>query len=364
MREELTFEEKMKRAELAIAALDKQFGAGTVMSGDAEIKKVEVVPSGNFGLDLALGVGGLPRGRISEVYGPEGLGKSLLAQTLVAEAQAMGGLAAYIDVEHALDPYWARKVGVKWNELQISQPDYGEQALSILETLVGSHAYDVIIVDSVAAMTPRAEIEGEIGDQFVGLQARMMGQAMRKINPKIEKSGTHVMFINQVRDKIGPMVMGGTTTPGGRALKFFASIRIELRQVQRITNQTTGEILGNRVKATILKNKVAPPFKYLEYDVMHGEGFNNEGIILDMAAKYGLVVKSGAFYSKVEDGKKAEKPFGQGLAKASQYLRDNVDYTNELKSQIMDEYTLRQGYFTVPESEIEIDDEEELDTDG
>lgn len=359
MAEELTHAEKMKRAELAIAALSKEYGEGIVFTGDSDVVEVDVISTGNFGLDLALGVGGLPRGRITEIYGPEGLGKSLLAQTLVAECQEQGGLAAYIDAEHALDPYWARRLGVKWDELFLSQPNSGEETLTVLDKLVSSGAFDLVVVDSVAAMTPRAEIEGEIGDQYVGLQARMMGQGMRIINPKISESKTAVVFINQVRDKIGPMVNGGTTTPGGRALKFFASVRIELRQIQRITNQGTGEILGNRVKATILKNKVAPPFKFLEYDIIHGEGFNNEGIILDMAVKYGLVYKSGAFYSKIEDGKKAEKTFGQGLAKASQYLRDNPDYRKQLMDRIKEEYKLRQGYFTVPEAEIE-----EVDEDG
>src|SRR3989338_4616373 len=317
-------EEKKENIDELLSTLQGKFGEGAIMKlGDAKKVDVDVVPTGSFSLDLALGVGGLPRGRIVEIYGPESSGKTTLALNVVAQAQKKGGKAAFIDAEHAMDPDYAAKLGVKIKELLISQPDSGEEALNILESLVKSNMIDVIVVDSVAALTPKAEIEGEMGAQFIGLQARMMSQALRKITALAAKSNTMIIFINQLRDKIGVMWGSPETTPGGRALKFYSSVRIDVRRIAQVKK---GEaIVGNRVKAKVAKNKVAAPFKEAEFDIMFGEGISYEGDVLNAALKHGAVTKSGATYSF--DGQK----LGVGFDKIVEILKEDKKLLTELK---------------------------------
>ncbi|KKR89182.1 MAG: Protein RecA [Candidatus Wolfebacteria bacterium GW2011_GWA2_42_10] len=327
MTKQKTAEEKQDLEKL-LESLQEKFGEGAVMKlGDVKKVDVAVVPTGSFSLDLALGVGGFPRGRIIEIFGPESSGKTTLALHAVAEAQKQGGKAAFIDAEHALDPEYAKKLGVKINDLIISQPDSGEEALNILESLVRSGIIDVIVVDSVAALTPKIEIEGEMGAQFIGLQARMMSQALRKLTAISSKSNTLIIFINQLRDKIGMMGYGEpTTTPGGRALKFYASVRIDIRRIAQIKKGE--EVVGNRVKAKVAKNKVAPPFKIAEFDIMYGEGISYAADILNVALKQGTVGKSGNTYSF--EGEK----LGVGMDAATQKLKEDKNLLNKIKKTI------------------------------
>ncbi len=320
--------EKEKALELAISQIEKRFGKGSVMKlGEGmSMQPVEAIPTGSLALDLALGVGGIPRGRVTEVFGPESSGKSTLGQHIIAETQRRGGTAAYIDVEHALDPTYAANCGVKVEDLLISQPDTGEQALEITEALVRSGAVDVIVVDSVAALVPRAEIEGEMGDAHVGLQARLMSQALRKLTSAIGRSGTAVIFINQLREKVGIVFGNPEVTPGGRALKFYASVRIDLRRTESIKqgNVTT----GSRVKAKIVKNKVAPPFRTAEFDIMFDQGISKEGNLVDLGLETGLLKKAGAFFSY------GDIRLGQGRESAKQYLSDHGELAQELEERI------------------------------
>ena len=320
--------EREKALELAIGQIEKRFGKGSVMKlGEvAATLAVEVIPSGSLALDIALGVGGIPRGRVTEIFGPEASGKTTLAQHIIAEAQKRGGVAAYIDVEHALDPSYARNCGVNVDELYISQPDTGEQALEITEALVRSGAVDVIAIDSVAALVPRAEIEGEMGDAHVGLQARLMSQALRKLAAAIGKSGTAVVFINQLREKVGIIFGNPEVTPGGRALKFYSSVRIDLRRIEVI--KQGNEVVGNRVRAKVVKNKVAAPFKSAEFDIMFDHGISKEGNLIDLGVELGLVSKTGAFFSY------GDTRLGQGRESAKKYLRDNPELSQELERKI------------------------------
>ena len=316
--------EEDKNLDELLLTLQEKFGEGAIMKlGDAKKVNVDVIPTGSFSLDLALGVRGLPRGRIVEIYGPESSGKTTLALNVVAQAQKKGGKAAFIDAEHAMDPEYAAKLGVKIKELLISQPDNGEEALNILESLVKSNMIDVVVVDSVAALTPKAEIEGEMGAQFIGLQARMMSQALRKLTAITAKSNTLIIFINQLREKIGVMWGSPETTPGGRALKFYCSVRIDVRRIAQVKK---GEIIvGNRVKAKVAKNKVAPPFREAEFDIMFGEGISYEGDVLNAAIKHGAVIKSGATYSL--DGQK----LGVGFDKVVEILKEDKKLLGEIK---------------------------------
>ncbi len=321
--------EKTKDLEELLETLRDKFGEGAIMRlGDVKKVDVQVVPTGSFSLDLALGVGGFPRGRIVEVFGPEMSGKSTLALHAISEVQKQGGKAAYIDAEHALDPDYAQKLGVKINDLLISQPDSGEEALNILENLVRSGIIDLIVVDSVAALTPRAEIEGEMGAQFIGLQARMMSQALRKLTAITAKNNVLIIFINQLREKIGMMGYGEpTTTPGGRALKFYASVRIDLRRIAQIKKGE--EVVGNRTKAKVAKNKVAPPFKIAEFDIMYGQGISYEGDVLNVAIKFGVVKKAGNTY-----GFEGQK-LGVGLEAAKEKLKEDKKLLEEIKKQTL-----------------------------
>lgn len=321
-----------KALDLAIASLEKDFGKNAVFYGDALPEEVEVIPTGNFGLDLALQVGGFPKGRIVHVYGGEGLGKSLLALSTVAECQMAGGLVAYIDAECDVDPDWATYNGVNLKELVFAQPESGEEALEILDTLVRTGCFDLIVVDSVAALTPKAELEGTMTDQQMGLQARMMAKGLRKTRNAISENNVCVFFINQVREKIGPV--GGTVAPGGRALKFYSSVQIELKKIKSLTDSRTGESTGSTIKALIQKNKVGRPMKSLEYDVLHGLGFNNFGFILQKAVEFKLLEKRGAYYYRQGE----EKFFAQGEKSACEYLASDLDFTRELKEQIKKNY--------------------------
>lgn len=318
-------QDKVKALESAIAQIEKQYGKGSVMKlGDtASRMSVETVPTGSLSLDIALGVGGIPKGRIIEVYGPESSGKTTVALHMVAEVQKRGGIAGFIDAEHALDPAYARNIGVDIDELYISQPDCGEQALEITETMVRSGAVDIVIVDSVAALVPKAEIDGDMGDSHVGLQARLMSQALRKLTGVINKSNCIVIFINQLREKVGVMFGSPETTTGGRALKFYSSVRLDVRRIE--TLKQGGEMIGNHVRVKVVKNKVAPPFQEAEFDIMFGKGISREGDVLDLAAKYDIVVKSGAWYSY-----KGEK-IGQGRENTKSYLRDNPAVFEEVE---------------------------------
>ncbi|MCR5215137.1 MAG: recombinase RecA [Eubacterium sp.] len=325
-------EDKLKALDAAIAQIEKQFGKGSVMKLGDNVKNmnIEAVPTGSLSLDIALGIGGMPRGRIIEIYGPESSGKTTVALHVVAEIQKRGGIAGFIDAEHALDPTYAKNIGVDIDNLYISQPDSGEQALEITETMVRSGAVDVLIIDSVAALVPKAEIDGDMGDSHVGLQARLMSQALRKLTAVISKTNCVVIFINQLREKVGVMFGNPETTTGGRALKFYSSVRMEVRRVETI--KTGGEGVGNRTKVTIVKNKVAPPFKKAEFDIMFGEGISREGDILDLASACDVVAKSGAWYAYL-----GEK-IGQGRENAKNYLKENPDVMAEIEQKVRDIY--------------------------
>jgi recombination protein RecA len=321
-------EDKMRALDAALANIEKQFGKGTVMKlGDsAASMNVEAIPTGSLSLDLALGIGGVPKGRIIEVYGPESSGKTTVALHIVAEVQKNGGIAGFIDAEHALDPVYAGNIGVDINNLYISQPDNGEQALEITETMVRSGAVDVIIVDSVAALVPKAEIDGEMGDSHVGLQARLMSQALRKLTAVISRSNCVVIFINQLREKVGVMFGNPETTTGGRALKFYSSVRLDVRRIE--TLKQNGEVIGNRTRVKIVKNKVAPPFREAEFDIMFGKGISKVGDILDLAVKMDIINKSGAWFSY--NGEK----IGQGRENTKVYLEDNPELTKEIEIKV------------------------------
>ena len=320
--------EKMKALDAVLLQIEKQYGKGSIMrlGEQAGQTEIEVIPSGCLTLDLALGIGGFPRGRIIEIYGPESSGKTTVALHAIAEAQKMGGVAAFIDAEHALDPVYAKKLGVNLDELYVSQPDTGEQALDITDALVRSSAVDIIVIDSVAALTPKAEIEGDMGDSHVGLQARLMSQALRKLTAIVNKSKTCVIFINQLREKVGIMFGNPETTPGGKALKFYASIRLDIRKMD--TLKDADGAMGNRTKAKVVKNKLAPPFRQAEFDIVFGEGISQEGCIIDMGVQFDIIGKSGAFYSY--NGAK----IAQGREKLRLFLKDNPEVMAEIEGKI------------------------------
>jgi recombination protein RecA len=322
--------EKEKALEMAVSQIERQFGKGAIMRmGDsAAAVRVPAIPTGSLGLDLALGVGGVPRGRVVEIFGPESGGKTTLAFHIIAEAQKTGGKAAFIDAEHAMDPMYARRIGVNVDELLLSQPDHGEQALEIAELLIRSGALDVLVVDSVAALTPRAEIEGEMGDSHVGLQARLMSQALRKLAGTINKTQTTAIFINQLREKVGVMFGNPEVTPGGRALKFYASVRLDIRRIE--TLKEGDEAVGNRVRVRVVKNKVAPPFRQAEFDIMYGTGISWEGDVLDLAVENKVVQKSGAWFSW------GDQRLGQGRENVKQFLRANPDIAMTIKTQVIE----------------------------
>ena len=326
--------DKMKALDLAMRQIEKDFGKGSIMKlGEASSKmNIEVIPTGALSLDIALGVGGIPRGRVIEIYGPESSGKTTVALHMIAEAQKLGGYAAFIDAEHALDPEYARRLGVDVDNLLISQPDNGEQALEIADALVRSGAIDIIVIDSVAALVPRAEIEGEMGDTFVGLQARLMSQALRKLTAAISKSNCIVIFINQLREKVGVMFGNPETTTGGRALKFYSSIRLDVRRIEAL--KQGGEMVGNRTRIKVVKNKVAPPFREAEFDIMFGKGISKEGDVLDLAASVGIVQKSGAWFAYGGD------KIGQGRENAKAYLREHPEIMDEIEHKVRVAYGL------------------------
>jgi len=334
--------ERDKALEMALAGIEKQFGKGSVMKmGEKGSMAVDTVPTGALALDLALGVGGLPRGRVVEIYGPESSGKSTLAMHVVAEAQRNGGICAYVDAEHAMDPVYAKAIGVDIDELLISQPDTGEQALEIADMLVRSGALDVVVIDSVAALTPRAEIEGEMGDTHVGLQARLMSQALRKLTANLNKTQTICIFINQLREKIGVMFGSPETTPGGRALKFYSSVRLDIRRIESIKDGV--EVVGNRTRVKVVKNKVAPPFRQAEFDIMYGKGISREGSLLDIGVELGLIKKSGAWYTY--EGEQ----LGQGRENAKSFLNANPEIMVEVSERIR----LQVGIGADPDAEPE-----------
>ena len=337
-------ENKKKALDAAIAKLEKDFGKGTVMKlGDPAAQvQVETVPTGSLSLDIALGMGGVPKGRIVEIYGPESSGKTTVALHMIAEVQKRGGIAGFIDAEHALDPVYAKNIGVDIDELYISQPDSGDQALEITETMVRSGAIDIIVVDSVAALVPKQEIEGDMGDSHVGLQARLMSQALRKLTPVISKSNCVVIFINQLREKVGVMFGNPETTTGGRALKFYASVRMDVRRIE--TLKQGGEMVGNRVRVKIVKNTIAPPFKEAEFDIMFGKGISREGDILDLAANVDVINKSGAWYAY--NGEK----IGQGRENAKTYLASHPEIMEEVEEKVREHYGLGEG---APETQEE-----------
>ena len=336
--------EKKKALETALGQIEKQFGKGSVMKlGEYQAMNIEAIPTGALSLDIALGIGGIPRGRIIEIFGPESSGKTTLALHAIAEAQKLGGEAAFIDAEHALDPLYAKHLGVDIDNLIVSQPDTGEQALEIAEALTRSGAIDIIVVDSVAALVPKAEIDGDMGDAHVGLQARLMSQALRKLAGVINKSKTVIIFINQLREKVGVMFGNPETTPGGRALKFYASVRLDIRKIENI--KTDGEVTGARARVKVIKNKVAPPFREAEFDIVYGKGISKEGNILDLAVNLNLVEKSGAWFSY-----KGEK-IGQGRENAKLYIKNNLEVAKELEEKIRDNF--RQAF------ENSLGDEEE-----
>ena len=345
-------DEKQKALDAALSQIEKQFGKGSVMKlGDSSANmNVETIPTGSLSLDIALGLGGIPKGRVIEVYGPESSGKTTVALHMVAEVQKRGGVAGFIDAEHALDPVYASKIGVDIDNLYISQPDNGEQALEITETLVRSGAVDIIIVDSVAALVPKAEIDGDMGDSHVGLQARLMSQALRKLTACISKTNCTVIFINQLREKVGVMFGNPETTTGGRALKFYSSVRMDVRRIE--TLKQAGEMIGNRTRIKVVKNKIAPPFKEAEFDIMFGEGISREGDVLDLAANIGVINKSGAWYAYNGD------KIGQGRENAKQFLRDHPEVMAEAESKVREHYGLQgvsagQTVQTVPEEDTE-----------
>ena len=320
--------DKKKALDAALSQIERSFGKGSIMrlGKNEQVVEIEAISTGSLGLDIALGIGGLPRGRVIEIYGPESSGKTTLALQTIAEAQKKGGVCAFIDAEHALDPIYARKLGVQLDELLISQPDTGEQALEIADTLVRSSAVDVLVVDSVAALTPKAELEGEMGDSLPGLQARLMSQALRKLTASISKSNTMVIFINQIRMKIGVMFGSPETTTGGNALKFYASVRLDIRRIGAIKERD--EVVGNQTRVKVVKNKVAPPFKQVEFDIMYGEGISKTGELVDLGVKAGIVEKSGSWFSY------NSQRIGQGRENAKQFLRDNPDMAAEIEASI------------------------------
>jgi recombination protein RecA len=320
--------DRSKALEAALSQIDRQFGKGSVMRlGDDTRPKVQVIPTGSVALDVALGIGGLPRGRVVEIYGPESSGKTTVALHAVASAQRAGGIAAFIDAEHALDPEYAKKLGVDTDALLVSQPDTGEQALEIMDMLIRSGALDIVVIDSVAALVPKAEIEGEMGDSHVGLQARLMSQALRKITGALSASGTTAIFINQLREKIGVFFGSPETTTGGKALKFYASVRLDVRRIE--TLKEAGDAVGNRTRVKVVKNKMAPPFKQAEFDILYGQGISREGGLIDLGVENGIVRKSGAWFTYEGD------QLGQGKEKARQFLRDNPELAEEIEKKIL-----------------------------
>jgi recombination protein RecA len=344
-RESATNQARDKAIDLALAAIDKQFGKGAIMKlgKDPIDREVHVIPTGSLGLDIALGIGGLPRGRIVEIYGPESSGKTTLTLHIVAEAQKRGGVCAFIDAEHALDVTYAKKLGVKTEELLVSQPDFGEQALEIADMLVRSNAVDVIIIDSVAALTPKAELEGEMGDHHVGSHARLMSQALRKLTAAISKSRTMVIFINQIRMKIGVMFGSPETTTGGNALKFYSSVRLDIRRVGALKKEE--DVIGNRTRVKVVKNKMAPPFKEVEFDILYGHGISREGDLVDLASEANIVDKSGAWFSY------AGERIGQGRENAKQFLVDHPETYNSIEAKVLSHHNVRRiGIDVAPES--------------
>ncbi|MDO7486780.1 MULTISPECIES: recombinase RecA [Bacillales] len=338
--------------DMALKQIEKQFGKGSIMKlGEQTDRRISTISSGSLALDVALGVGGYPRGRVIEIYGPESSGKTTVALHAIAEVQKTGGTAAFIDAEHALDPAYSEKLGVNIDELLLSQPDTGEQALEIAEALVRSGAVDIIVIDSVAALVPKAEIEGEMGDSHMGLQARMMSQALRKLSGSINKSNTIAIFINQVREKIGVMFGNPETTPGGRALKFYSTVRLEVRRAEQL--KQGNEIVGNKTKIKVVKNKVAPPFRQAEVDIMYGQGISQEGEIIDMGADLDIVLKSGSWYSYNEER------VGQGRENAKLFLKENQDIAQEISQKIRDHYNL-DGEHELPPEENEPEEHFEL----
>jgi recombination protein RecA len=349
--------EKEKAIELAVSTIEKAFGKGSIMrlgNEDALVKDIAAVSTGSLSLDIALGVGGFPRGRVIEIYGPESSGKTTLALHAIAEAQKKGGIAAFVDAEHALDVGYARKLGVRTDDLLISQPDSGEQALEITETLVRSGAIDVLVIDSVAALVPKAELEGEMGDAHMGLQARLMSQALRKLTGTIAKSQTIVIFINQIRMKIGVMFGNPETTTGGNALKFYATQRLDIRRIGAIKDGE--QVIGNRTRVKVVKNKVAPPFKEVEFDIMYGVGISREGDVVDLASTESIVEKSGAWYSF--EGER----IGQGREQVKQFLRDHPEILQKIEGKVLDKFGVRRGPVAVP-APVE-EDEPEVEKKG
>ena len=345
--------DKEKALESAMRQIEKDFGKGSIMRlGEAAAKmNIEVIPTGTLPLDLALGLGGIPRGRVVEIYGPESSGKTTVALHIIAEAQKLGGIAAFIDAEHALDPVYAKKLGVDIDNLLISQPDYGEQALDIAEALVRSGAIDVVVVDSVAALVPKAEIEGEMGDSHVGLQARLMSQAMRKLTGIISKSRTTAIFINQIREKVGVMFGSPETTTGGRALKFYSSVRLDVRKI--VTIKQGNDIVGNRTRIKVVKNKIAPPFRIAEFDIMYGKGVSREGCLLDIGAEMDIIEKSGAWYSY------GGNRLGQGKENAKDFLRENGEIATEIEGKIRENLVVGNNPFTKIGDEVTVEEETE-----
>ncbi len=344
--------EKKKALEMAMSQIEKQFGKGSVMKlGEFKAMEVEAIPTGALSLDIALGIGGVPRGRIIEIYGPESSGKTTLALHVIAEAQKMGGEAAFIDAEHALDPIYARKLGVDIDDLIVSQPDTGEQALEITESLIRSGALDVIVVDSVAALVPKAEIDGDMGDSHMGLQARLMSQALRKLAGALNKTKTVLIFINQLREKIGVMFGNPETTTGGRALKFYASVRMDIRKIENIKQD--GEVKGSRVRVKVIKNKVAPPFREAEFDIVYGEGISKAGNILDMAVNLDIIEKAGSWFSY--NGER----IGQGRENVKKYLKENPDILKDVEEKVRDNFAKAFEQSLGEELPVVDDDEEE-----
>ena len=344
--------EKKRALDIALAGIEKQFGKGAVIRmGERASRDIQVIPTGCLDLDMALGVGGVPRGRVVEIYGPESSGKTTVALHVVAEAQKMGGVAAFIDAEHALDPVYARKLGVDVDQLYVSQPDTGEQALEICEALVRSGAIDIVVIDSVAALVPKAEIDGEMGDSFVGLQARLMSQALRKLTGIVNKTNSTCIFINQLREKVGVMYGNPETTPGGRALKFYASVRIDIRRGEQLKDGTT--VVGNRTKAKIVKNKVAPPFRTAEFDILYGEGISKEGSLLDNAVALDIIHKSGAWFSY------GDQRIGQGRENTRKFLKENPEIAAEIDKLVRAELMGKNA--PVVQSAADEDDEKNTD---
>ena len=346
--------ERAKALEAALGQIDKQFGAGSVMRmGEKDAMAIETISTGALPLDIALGVGGVPRGRVVEIFGPESSGKSTLAMHIVAEAQRNGGICAYVDAEHALDPVYAAAIGVDTDNLLISQPDTGEQALEIVDMLVRSSAIDVIVIDSVAALTPRAEIEGEMGDSHVGLQARLMSQALRKLTANLNKSNTVAIFINQLREKIGVMFGSPETTPGGRALKFYSSVRLDIRRIESIKDGA--EVVGARTRVKVVKNKVAPPFRQAEFDITYGRGISREGAVLDMAVELGIAKKSGAWFTY--DGEQ----LGQGRENSKQFLAENPDVMMQMMERVREKAMARNEAAAADAPGFSKDDDEPIE---